>query len=76
MPLENAVPLESLTEKSDIRTILDSIWKATETMINEYQRDGRIGEVIPNNSTAAWEYARHEALRIAREKTGRELPEN
>ena len=76
MSYDEAVPLESLTEKSNIRTILDSIYKATDTMMNEYALDGKIGDNIFSNRDQAWDYARHETLKTAREKTGRKLPEN
>ena len=66
--------VEGLTENSGIKEILEAIWKSTETMANEYRLDGKIGDVIPNNSQAAWSYASYEAYRIARQKTGKALP--
>lgn len=66
--------VEGLTENSTIKEIREAIWKSTDTLVGEYQLDGKIGDVIPNNSLAAWSYARYEAYRIAREKTGKALP--
>lgn len=73
---DEVVALEQLTEKSNIRTILDSIWKATDKMMDEYKLDGRIGGNFFNNWEQAWNFARQETMKMAREKTGRKLPEN
>lgn len=81
MPVEestdsgNRKTVEALTETDGILTVKSAIWSSTSDMIDQYDSDGKIDGEFFHNRNEAWEYARHQSYKIARQKTGRKLPE-
>ena len=67
--------VDSLTENSTAKEIREAIWKSTTQMTDEYFLNGSIGELILSDSEQAYSYARYEALKVARQKTGKVLPD-
>ena len=67
--------VEQLSPEHNIQVVIDAIGISTSERIGLYESDGVIDGYIPQSKDKAWQYARHESVRIAREKTGRKLPE-
>lgn len=70
-----ALPAEGLTENSTSKEIMEAIWDSITQMTDEYRLDGSIDGEIFNDSEQAYAYARVKVYRIARDKTGRKLPD-
>lgn len=70
-----ALPVEGLTENSTSKEIMEAIWDSITQMTDEYRLDGSIDGEIFNDSGQAYAYARVKVYRIARDKTGRMLPD-
>ncbi len=75
-----AFPVDKLTDKSNIKQVRDAIQKSTEMMMDEYAMDGKITTELDANVFQlwgqAWTFARKTSYELAREATGRKLPED